>query len=67
MSLEFVEIPRSAQGLEASEMVVKNILRMAELQVQGWSVTESLRNIYLQPLHDHGDMLRARLVSLESY
>jgi hypothetical protein len=67
MTQEFVEIPRSPEGVEASVMVVKTILRMAELQVQGWSVTESLRNSYLQPLHDHGDMLRAQLVSLESY
>jgi hypothetical protein len=66
MTHKFVEIPRSTEGLEASVMVVENILRTAELQVQGWSVTESLRNSYLQPLHDHGDVLRARLVSLES-
>jgi hypothetical protein len=66
MTQEFVEIPRSPAGLAASVGIVKNILRMAELQVQGWSVTENLRKSYLQPLHDHGDVLRTRLVSLQS-
>ena len=66
MSQEFVEIPRPPEGRQASVRVVKNILRTAEVQVQGWSVTESLRDTYLQPLHDHGDELWARLVSLES-
>ena len=67
MAQEFVGIPRSPEGRQASVRVVKNILRMAEVQVQGWSVTESLRDTYLQPLYDHGDVLWARLVSLESY
>jgi hypothetical protein len=67
MSLEFVGIPRSPEGRQASVRVVKNILRTAEVQVQGWSVTDSLRKSYLKPLYDHGYMLARRLVSLESY
>jgi hypothetical protein len=64
---EFAGISRSPAGLQAAVRVVRNILTMAEEHVQGWSVTEILRDSYLQPLRDHGDMLWARLVSLESY
>ena len=66
MSLEFVGIPKTPEGRRTSVRVVKNILRTVEVQVQGWTVTEILRDTYLQPLHDHGDMLRTRLVSFES-
>ena len=66
MSLELVETSRSAEGLEASMRVVESIVSDATIELQGWTVTESLRKSYLQPLHDHGDVLRAQLVSLES-
>ena len=67
MTQEFVGIPRSPEGRQASVRVVRNIFWTAEVQVQGWTVTEILRDIYLRPLYDHGDMLWARPVSLESY
>jgi hypothetical protein len=67
MTQEFAGISRSPAGLEAALRVLRNILRTTEVQVQGWTVTEILRDIYLQRLYDHGDMLWAGLVSLESY
>ena len=66
MTEEFAELPRSPEGQEDSVRIVGNILMRAEVKVQGWTVTESLRNSYLQPLRDHGDMETVRLVSLES-
>jgi hypothetical protein len=57
MTQEFVRIRRSPECWQASVRVVLKILRTAGMLVQGWTVTECLRDIYLQPLYDHGNML----------
>ena len=66
MDAEYSKVSSAADGVDGWVRVVESIVREATTELQGWTVTESLRNTYLQPLHDHGDVLRARLVSLES-
>jgi hypothetical protein len=61
------EYSSSLLNLDGWVMVAETIVREAATELQGWTVTDSLRNSYLQPLRDHGDVLRARLVSWESY
>jgi hypothetical protein len=67
MDAEYSKASSESDGVDGWVRIVETIVREAATELQGWTVTESLRNSYLQPLHDHGDMLTARLVCLESY
>jgi hypothetical protein len=67
MDTEFSKASSARCNFNGWVRVLETIVREATTELQGWTVTESLRNSYLQPLRDHGDMLAARLVSLESY
>ena len=66
MDAEFSKASYAPDGVDGWVRVAETIVGEAATELQGWTVTESLRKTYLQPLHDHGDVLRARLVSLES-
>ena len=66
MDAQYSKVSSAPDGIDSWMRVVETIVREAATELQGWTVTESLRSSYLQPLHDHGDMLRARLVSWES-
>jgi hypothetical protein len=66
MDAEFSKASSAPDSADGWVSIAESIVSEAATELQGWTVTESLRKSYLQPLHDHGDMLRARLVSLES-
>ena len=67
LDAEYSKIFSTAEGLDGWVRIVELILREASTELRGWTVNESLRDSYLQPLRDHGDMLKARLVSCELY
>ena len=66
MDAEHSKASSAPDGFDGCVRAVVNIKREATTELQGWTVTDSLRKSYLKPLHDHGDMLERRLVSLES-
>ena len=66
MDAEYSKVSSAPDGVDGWVRVVETIAREAATELQGWTVTESLSKSYLQPLHNHGDVLRARLVSVES-
>ena len=66
MDAEYSKVSSAHDDFDGWVRAVVNIKREATTELQGWTVTDSLRKSYLQPLHDHGDMLEKRLVSLES-
>ena len=66
MDAEYSKVSSTPDSVDGWVRVAESIVREAATELQGWTVTESLRSSYLQPLHDHGDVLRTRLVSLES-
>lgn len=66
MDAQYSKFSSAPDGVDGWVRVVETILREAATELQGWTVAESLRKSYLQPLHDHGDVRRAWLVSLES-
>ena len=57
----------SGGGLEGWGRIAESIVREASTELRGWTISESLRDNYLQPLRDHGDVLSARMVSREWY
>jgi hypothetical protein len=67
MDAEHSMVSSAPDGVDGWVRVVESIVREASTELQGWTVTDSLRKSYLQPLRDHADMLATRLVSLESY
>lgn len=66
MDVEYTKVSSAFDGVDGWARAVESIKREAATELRGWTVTESLRNSYLQPLRDHGDVLTARLVSWES-
>jgi hypothetical protein len=67
MDAEYSKVSSAPDGVDGWVRVAESIVREAATELQGWTVTDSLRKSYLKPLHDHGDMLERRLVSLESH
>ena len=55
----------SGGGLDGWGRIAESIVRDASTELRGWTISESLRDNYLQPLRDHGDVLSARMVSWE--
>ena len=66
MDAEYSKVSSTSQGVDGWMRTAESILREASTELRGWTVTEGLRDSYLQPLRDHGDVLKARLVSWES-
>lgn len=55
----------SGGGLDGWGRIAESIVREASTELRGWTISESLRDNYLQPLRDHGDVLNTRMVSRE--
>ena len=67
MDAEYSKESSTSEGLDDWVRIIDCIVREASTELRGWTVSESLRDSYLQPLRDHGDALTARLVSHESH
>ena len=63
MDAEYPTVSSSSACLDGWAGMTESILKEASTELRGWTVSESLRDQYLEPLRDHGDVLNAQLVS----